>query len=510
VILFFLVTAITMGTATNLFAETPKKGGQLVVAMEGEPPNLDMGPSGLNLLRYIAYHVMEQLFVLDKKFRPTPLLAEGYSVSADGKVYTIKLRKGVKFHNGQEMAAEDAVASLQRWVKVSRVAKKVDYNIIGFRVKDKYSLELELKEPMGFIITALAVFRNGAVIYPKSIVEATELKAPVTQIIGTGPYRFEEWKKGEYVLLKRYDGYSTLPGEPNGYGGRRTAYLDEIKFIFVSEPSVRALGIQAGDFHFAYPISIDDYDRLKKDPNVESLRSAPLILMLWLNKAEGPLTNVGVRRAMLAAIDGKEIMDGVMGNPNFYRLDPGIMWKETAWWTDIGKDRYNQADPEKAKKLLKEAGYKGEEIRFVVSSPEKLMMDTSLIAQQQLEKAGFNIKMVYYDVATHRETIQSTSRWEVTSMDSTYRTHPILHVHIDPKGTGWWKNEKKDALVKDLMAEVDPDKALEIWKQIEEIYYEDVPVVKIGDFFWYLIKRKELKGYANLPEPFFWNAWLDK
>lgn len=501
---------VISGALTTQATLQPRIGGQLVVALEAEPPNLDMHWSSLNFIRYIAFHINEQLFTLDEEFRPIPMLAEGYTTNEDETVYDIALRQGVFFHNAQELTAEDAAASLNRWIQRSSVGKSIAFNVQSIEAADRYTVRLTLNEPMGFVITALAVFRQGAGIYPKSVIDEAGVSDPITDYIGTGPYEFVEWRKGESVLLRRYEGYAAREEAAAGYGGRRTAYLDEIKFVFVSEPSVRTIGIQAGDFHFAWPISNDDFDRLNNDPNLVSLLSAPRILAILLNADSEEGIPVKVRQAIQAAVDAEEILAGVFGNPRFWRLDPGIMWQETAWWSDVGADRYNQGNPELAKELLSDAGYNGEPLRMIVSAPERLIFDTALILEQQLSPIGLNIVREDFDVATHRALKKDPTKWEISPMDSTYRTHPTMHLHINPAWDGRWSNPEKESLVKQLLTEQDPDKAYDIWTEIEELYYEDVPIIKIGDFFDYVVIRSSVKGYAQLPEPFFWNVWLEE
>ncbi len=156
-----LTLAVLAFCTAVLAGEAPQRGGRLVIAMEAEPPNLDMHWSAMNFIRYIAYHINEQLFTQDKSFRPIPMLAQNYSLSPDEKVYTIHLRRGVKFHNGQELAAEDAVASVERWLERSSTAQSIKFNIESIAAKDRYTLQIALKRPMGFLSAAVADFRGN-------------------------------------------------------------------------------------------------------------------------------------------------------------------------------------------------------------------------------------------------------------------------------------------------------------------------------------------------------------
>ena len=487
---------------------TPVYGGQLVVAMPAEPSHFDMHKSTLNYGRYIAWHVNEQLFAVDANFQPTPMLAKSYTVSEDGLIYTILLREGVLFHNLKEMTSEDVVASLQRTVALKSLIGAA--KIKEVRATGKYSIEIELSEPMGSLIFALSEVRKGAAIYPKETIDAVGTTGIITDYIGTGPYTFAEWRKAQYVLLKRFDQYSARAEEPNGYGGGKTAYLDEIKFMFVSEPSVRAIGIQAGDFHFAWPLTADDNARLRNDSNVVSLVSAPFYLTVILSNAStvGLSGNREFRRAVQAAVDCEEIMAGLFGDPQIWRLDPGFMWIETAWHSDVGIELYNQANPQKAREILAAMGYNGEPVRMITSSEEAVILNSCLILKQQLEAAGINIVLETYDMATSKNVQKDPNAWDICTLDSTYRSHPLSLTSIYASATTAWSLPEKDVLVNALMSEADPVKAFEIWEEIQGLFYSEVPLVKVGDYFDYIGMSADVQGYMNTPEYFFWNVWL--
>src|SRR5204863_522474 len=137
------------------------------------------------------------------------------------------LRKGVRFHNGKEMTSADVVPSLQHWAKLSTTGKAVWKSVEAIEAKDPYTVVIYLKEPSGSLLYALGSPNNGGAIYPKEVVAAAG-DAPVKEYIGTGPYRFVEHKPDRHVKIARFKEYSARSEAPNGYGGKRTAYIDEI------------------------------------------------------------------------------------------------------------------------------------------------------------------------------------------------------------------------------------------------------------------------------------------
>lgn len=504
--LVFVAVLAAGGTAS---AE-PSFGGTLVVAMPAEPAHFDLHATTLNYTRYIAWHVVETLFTADEDFNPVPLLAESYTVSDDGKTYSIVVRQNVLFHNGKEMTSEDVVASIKR--TVSRNTMLGAFNVKDVRETGRYSLDIELHAPMGLLITALAVNRYAVAIMPKELVEAAGRTSFVTEYIGTGPYKFSEWRRGQYVLLERFDEYVPRDEAPAGYGGARVPYLNQIKIMFVAEPSVRAVGVAAGDFHLAWPLTPDDMVRLAREPRVRVLKSAPwMYSLIFNNKSPGLGGQRSFRQAVQAALDCEEILIGVAGNPDAYRLDPGIMWIETAWHSTLGADLglYNQANPARARQILADMGYRNQPVVIVTSTTEANLLNIALIVEQQLKAVGINVDLRTYDMATSKQVLTDPNLWDISPLDSTYRDHPLMHTSIDESKSAGWANAEKDALVEQLYMEGDPAKAFAIWEAIEALYYTEVPIIKLGDYFEFIAVREEVRGFMNLPEFFFWNVWLE-
>ena len=260
VALLFVVAVAVPGLAVA--QEQPRMGGILKVAMIGEPPTLDLHTTTAVITQQIMWHVFETLYTYDKSYNPIPLLVEGHTVSYNGRTYTFKLRKGVKFHNGRDMNAEDVVLSLKRWGKLATPGKSVFRNVEGVEAKDPLTVAMYLKEPSAVLLMGLARPNNGAVVYPKEVMAAAG-DAAIKDNIGTGPYRFVEHRPDRHIRLARFKEYSARSEAPNFFGGKRVAYLDEIRFIPVPDVAVRLAGAESGEYHFSQQIKQDQYERIK-------------------------------------------------------------------------------------------------------------------------------------------------------------------------------------------------------------------------------------------------------
>ena len=490
------------------------KGGVLRVGNLGEPPALDAHWTTASITETLTNHIYEGLYSLDKDNKPIPMLAESHTVSRDGLVYTFKLRQGVKFHNGKEMTSEDVVPSLARWGKQSNYGKSLFAQVDTWKAIDKYTVEMKLKEKSAIVLISLAVPNNFGAIYPKEIAEKFEPSVKATEYIGTGPYKLAEWKPDQYIRMVRFDDYKSRNEKPNGYGGGKTAYLDEIRWVPVPEVATRVAQVETGELDFADDLNLDAFDRLKRNSALRPIVSKPYYwLVAVFNKKEGLMTNQKMRQAWQAAIDIEPIMKTVAGGKSeFYRMDNSLAPVEiAAWHTKLSGLPWNERNKEKAKKLLQEAGYKKEPIRFVTTQEYKWMYDFALLTKQQLEDVGFNIDLQVVDWATLVKRRNNPKEYEVftTGMGAFY--DPTHHIYLTSSWPGWTGDEDILSLQSELARETDPKKRLALWEKQTRQFYEKVPVIRYGDLFGLRAARNTVKGFNEGTERIrFYNVWLEK
>jgi len=489
--------------------ETPRMGGVLKVALIGEPPSLDLHWTTAVITQQITWHIYETLYTYDRNFTPIPMLADSHTVSDGGRRYTITLRKGVRFHNGKEMTSADVVPSINRWGKISTPGKPLWKNVEAVEAKDPYTVVIHLKEPSASLLFGLGRPNAGAAIYPKEVVEAAG-DAQIKEFVGTGPYRFVEHKPDRHIKLTRFKDYSARSEAPDGYGGKRTGYFDEILFLPVPDVPVRLAGVETGEYHFAQQIKPDQYDRIKALPAVEARIVKPYGWVTAVpNHKEGLMTSKKVRQAFQAALEMEPVMVAAMGNKDFFRLDGALFFPEqSAFYSSTGTRVYNQPDKEKARRLLKEAGYAGQPVRWITTREYDWMYKSALVAKQQMEDVGFKVDLQVLDWATLVQRRNKPELFDVFSTGFTFNADPALATHFQCNWPGWWCPEEKERLLADLARESDPKKRRALVERVQAIFYEDVGRIKFGDYFLLDVTRKELRGFRSTPELHFWNAWL--
>lgn len=500
----------TTGSGTQTGSEKPtgpQAGGELYIASDEAPPTLDPHRSGVTATTVVALHIYEGLYTMNAKDQPIPMLAEGADLSADGKVYSIRLRKGIKFHNGKEMTAEDVVASLKRWGQVAGSGKTFFKNVASLEAVDAHTVRLTVTQPSGVILTSLGTPNQAAAILPKEIVDGADPKEGIKEYIGTGPYRFVEHIPDQHLKLTRFDGYQPVDAAADGLGGKKVAYADALYFVTVTDPSIRVAGTETGQYQFADFIPSDEYPRLKDSTKLDAVVTPA---RGWdadvFNLKGGIMTTQKIRQAWLAALDVEEV-SASQGQMEFYRFDPSIILKETAYHSTRGADLYNQKNPARARQLLQEAGYSGTPIRWMVSTSKQ---NFALAAKQQLEAAGFVIDLQVMEWATVVQRRSNPELWDVFSTGYTMRPEPTDMAFLSCSGLPGWCDQNVQDLVLKIRVESDFTKRFALWEEIQTAFYDQVPIVKYGDYGNLRVKSTQLEGYANHAFPFFWNTWLKK
>jgi peptide/nickel transport system substrate-binding protein len=215
------------------------------------------------------------------------------------------------------------------------------------------------------------------------------------------------------------------------------------------------------------------------------------------------------RQAVQAALDLEPIMRAGFGHKDFYRLQPGLFFPEPPWHSTVGAHLYNQRDKDKARRLLKEAAYGRQPVRWITNREYEFMYKTAIVAKQQLEEVGFVIDLQLVDWATQSQRVQKPELWDVYSTGYPFYPDPAIHVARRCSFQGWWCNEEKERLVAELQRESDPKRRKSLVDRVQAVFYEDVGQVKLGDYFSLDTARRELRGsFRTAPRRYFWNSWL--
>jgi peptide/nickel transport system substrate-binding protein len=490
----------------------PRRGGEMIFAQEAQVSGLDMHFSSAISSRNIALHIYESLLTRDESNAPIAELAERWTASGDGLTYTFPLRKGVLFHNGKEMTSADVLASYQRYQRLG-VDKKLLDPVAAMTAVDRYTFQLKLKKAVPTFIEELSSFRVPIVIMPAE--ETAKGGGKTEPYIGTGPYQFVEWIPDSHVKLKRFDRYKvneTLP-DRSGFGGRKVAYFDAVTFRIVTEGGARVAGLEKGELHGVEDVPTKAAQRLKSNRNVVLYPLERFWIHIAIpNHARPPTDNLLVRRAIQVGLNMDEIMEAATDGA--YSLQAGYQYPGNPYYTDAGKERYNPKDTEQAKRLLKEAGYKGEEVVLITNSDYQTMYNAAIVMAEQMKAFGLNVKTEVSDWPTQRKKREDPKAWNFyfTGFGTGPSVGPAAAL-IDLLPPVNLQNAAVDPVLHqafdDLLNKATPEERKAAFVRAQARIYEQVHAVKFGDLTKIQAVRANVKGFKPHRIPRMWGVWFE-
>lgn len=424
-----IVLAVAAFAATPAAAQS-KGGGTLVVATTNDTPDLDIqkyiSSSQHNALLPLFNGLVEKDWTADADFPPiVPALAESWSVSDDGKVYTFKLRPGVKFHDGTPFDAEAAHFNFQRMTdekhpyydpQAGSTARGV-LKGLSSKVVDPMTFQLILEKPNAGLIEALASLPNYYMHSPAAFKKFG--KEGVGQnAVGTGPFKLVEWVRGQRTVMVRND----------DYWGRKPT-VERMVYRPIIEPAARAAALKAGEVHIAWDLPVDQVESFKADRRfVVHLRGIPATKVIECWHPSGPFSDPKVRKAVNMAIDRETLANVILKGT---AVPATQMYGIGSASYDPSLPLFEKYDPEGAKKLLAETAYPNGFSFFIITSPENEPVAGALQAyefvQANLAAIGVKMDIRVRDNAVFGETyMRPKSDDECVTFDRGYDTDFIL------------------------------------------------------------------------------------
>lgn len=510
-----LAAAIPL-TAINAQAADPQYGGTMDVVVQPEPPSLMIGMYSNAPTQQVAGNIYEGLLRYDKNLDPQPLLATSWDTSEDGKTWTFHLKEGVTWHDGKPFTSADVVFSVDKFLRETnaRLRQSLKY-VDSITAPDDYTVVFQLKEPFGPFI---GLFETGTMpMIPKHIYEGTDYKTnPANHTpIGTGPFKFDEWKKGSYIHAVKNENYH-VKGLP---------YLDEIYWHVIPDAASRSVAYETGKIDVLPGGSVENFDipRLTALDNSCSTSDGWEYFSphawLWINNRTYPMSDKRFRQAIMYAMD-REFAKNALWN-GYGTIAKGPIGSKTNFFDDNLPDyEYN---PKKAKALLKEMGYDGTPVRLLPMPYGETWQRWAEAIRQNLAEVGIKTDMVSSDVAGWNQKI---SDWDF-DLSFTY-----LYQYGDPalgvsrtyvssniaKGSPWnnaegYSNPEVDKLFAEAATAYPDSKRQQLYNEVQAKLVEDVPVAWLMELEFptiYNCNVHNLIDSAIGVNDAFGTAWIDK
>ncbi len=479
-----LVAAAILVIPANALGGASDKS--LVLGMTIEPTGLDPTIAAPVAIGQVTWqNLFEGLVTIDQDGNIKPQLAKSWSISSDGLTYTFKLQRDVTFHDGEAFDSAVAKASLERARGADSVnpQKRFFASIAAIETPDAETLVLKLREPAGSLLYWLA--------WPSSVIVGTRsAESDKTTPVGTGPFRFVRWVKGDKV---------ELAANPDYWNKEVSVGLQKVTFRFISDPQAQAAALKSGDVdafpEFAAPELVGSFE---DDPNLTTvIGNTELKVVAGMNNARKPFDDKRVRQALMMAVDRKTLIDGAwsgFGTPIGSHYTPN----DRGFVDLTGIHPY---DPEKAKALLAEAGYP-DGFTFVMKAPQMAYASRSAeIIQVMFAEIGVTMTI---------ETTEFPAKWvQEVFKNADYDMTIVAHAEpmdIDIYARDSYYFNYKNPMLNDLIGKAehtaDPAARDALYGEVQKILAEDVPALYLFVMPKLGVWNSKLEGlWANEPIP---------
>jgi len=470
-----------------------------------------------------GYMVYDTLLATDANFKIQPQMAD-WKVSDDKLTYTFTLRDGLKWHDGAPVTAEDCVASLKRWGKGDGMGQKLFDFTESLEATDARTITLKLKEPYGLVLESIG--KPSSLVpfmMPKRLAETPPTKQ-IPEQIGSGPFKFvaSEFQPGVKAVYEKNTDYVPRKEAPSWTSGGKVVRVDRVEWITMPDAQTAVNALQSGDIDFMETTPYDLLPALSanKDLTVETLNKLGFHTVGRMNFLYPPFDNLKVRRAAFLALNQKDVMDALVGNPKYYELCGAIFVCGTPLATDIGSESLVKGNGmAEAKKELAASGYDGTPIVLMAPGDVVTLKAQPIVAAQLLREAGFKVDVQATDWQTvvARRASQKPPKeggWNMffTNLTGADIANPIANLQISARGKngawfGWPEDARlealRDAFARSLSSEEQKTIAAEIQKEV----YDQVIYVPLGQYRVAAAWRTSLTGVLEGPAtPVFWNV----
>lgn len=463
----------------------------------------------------IVVQMVEGLVAYGADGLPKPMLAEKVDTSADGRTYIFTLRKGVKFHNAKELTADEVIASWNyytdpkhEWRCLPEMGAGGAMKVSSVKATGPLTVEFQLEQPNALFLTTMARTDCGMTgILQKDTFAAD---GTVERPIGTGPFKFAEWKRKEFVRLEKFQDYSSVSAGTDGLAGAKRPMVDEVKFVVVPDDATAKAALLSGDLDVIPEIANSDYKEFKSDSRV-NVSVAPTMgpVGLILQTRDPLLGRVEMRQAIAAALDIPNLVDAVTSGTA--KPNNSIVPSISPYYGPVEQRGYVH-DLDKVKALLEKAGYQGEPVVIETNKNYQYAFDTAIIAQQMLQSAGINATIEVIEWATQFEHY-SKGKYQVQVFAYSGRMDPSLSYDVmsgskekQPRKL-WDDPEVQTLLAKSIATTTKADRQA-IFDQLHEKSLIDVPMVVLYNFTVVAATSARVDGYnaSSVQLPLLWNV----
>ena len=470
-----------------------------------------------------GYMIFDTLYALDSDLVPQPQMVDSHEVSEDGLIYTFTLRDGLKFHDGADVTGEDVAASIKRWGERDGMGQVLMSFVESMAQGDSPNqFVINLKEPYGLVIDSLAKpSSNVPFIMPKRLAE-TPSTEPIPEQIGSGPFKWvaDEYQPGVIAVYEKFEDYVPRDEPASWASGGKVVKVDRVEWVVMADDQTALNALQAGEIDYWESPPSDLLPILDANPDVtvKNLNALGFQTIMRPNTLNAPMDDPKIRKAAIAAVNQKDVLDALVGNPDLYKICGAMFVCDTPLASDVGSETLTQGNGmDQAKALLEEAGYDGTPIVVMHPTDVSTLRSQPVVVAQAMRDAGFTVDLQAMDWQTlvGKRASQASiadGGWHMfmTNWVGADVFNPLVNNMVNGKGPdggwfGWPDLPKLEELRTAYATAATLEEQKGLAEEIQALAYEEGIYAPIGQYFVPTAWSNNLEGVLDAPAPLFWN-----
>ena len=483
---------------------------------------LDPISTTAQITRNHAYMIYDTLIGMDEHFVPQPQMAD-WTVSPDGLTYSFRLRDGLLWHDGKPVTAADCVASLKRWARFDVGGQLMMKYTASTVASDDRTVNLTLSSPFGYVLELLAKPSSvAAFMMPERVANIADGQT-ISDYTGSGPYVFMagEFDPGNRVVYQKFRQYVPRSEPASGTAGGKVVKVDRVEWLNMPDRMTALNALSSGDIDFIEQVPVDLLPMVQADERLKSGVLGKLGLMTGgrMNFLYPPFDNPDIRRAALLAMNQQDVLDALVGNPEYFRQCASVFGCGTALETQAGGESLvNGADLEQAGALLEKAGYDGTPVVIMQPTDVPSQAPQPVVAAQALRKVGFKVDLQPMDWQTlvSRRASQkppAEGGWNLffTYWNAETIWNPVVNPMLDGSGQkgawfGWPTDPAINQLRVDFATATEPARQKAIAVEIQKRAMDQVAYIPLGQYYDVAAWSNRISHLMSGPSTVFWNV----
>lgn len=468
-----------------------------------------------------GFHVFDTLYGVDAELKPRPQMAEGHEVAADGLTWQIRLREGLVFHDGTPVRSRDCIASLRRWCAREPFGQLLARVAVEWTAPDDRTMVIRLSRPFPLLLEALAKpDASVPFIMPERIAETDPMR-PVTEMIGSGPYRFlaGEFNAGNRVVYEKFEAYRPRPEPPAWTSGGKVAQFRRIEWHILPDPATAAAALQSGEVDWWERPHPDLQPLLARSRDIrrEVSDTSGRMAVMRMNCLHPPFDDVRIRRAVRLSVAQEEYMRASRGDdPSDWSVVRSLWPRHTPYFEDLGA-AVMPGDLDRARAALREAGYANQKVVIINPTDFPDIGPLGQVSADRLKRIGMNVDLAESDwgtVVQRRTSREPVERggWSMlhTTGGASAWANPAVSFLVRGQGAqgwfGWWKSDRAEELAEAWLYAPDPARQKALAAELGRLAMDEVSFVPLGQFVIRTAFRRDITGILPGSSPYPWNV----